>query len=340
MLNPDQFIENLYKETVGLQQKTNYDERWQENLKQQFQALLGQYESNTDLSPKVLEKKEFDDYIRLRVEIRTMDLLSMPVYLLIPKCESVVKRPSVLALHGHGYGNKDLVGLNPDGTEKLSPPGIHNNMAVELVKRGLIVAAPELVGFGDRRLQADEDKPPHHNSCFPIASQLLLMGKTIAGLRIFECQRVLDWLSTLPEVDEKQIGCIGFSGGGFVSAFTSALDERIKASVICGYTNTFKGSIMARAHCLDNYVPGILQIAEMPELIGLIAPRPLFIESGIDDPLFPGKHVLTALDKLRQIYDSFGAKTRLSADLFEGGHEISGKHSFDWLARMLNKAAP
>ena len=84
-----------------------------------------------------------------------------------------------------------------------------------------------------------------------------------------------------------KIGCMGISGGGLVAAFTSILDERIKATVISGYTSTFKGSIMDRRHCLDNYIPGILEYTEMPDLIGLIAPRALFIEAGTADHLFP-----------------------------------------------------
>src|SRR5699024_11678877 len=117
-------------------------------------------------------------------------------------------------------------------------------------------------------------------SLYMIASQLLLVGKTIAGLRIQECRQAIDYIQSLQQVDDERIGCMGISGGGLVTAFTSVLDERIKATVVSGYTSTFKGSIMDRRDCLDNYVPGILQYSEMPELIGLIVPIPIFIVSG------------------------------------------------------------
>ncbi len=51
--------------------------------------------------------------------------------------------------------------------------------------------------------------------------------------------------------------------------------------------NTFKDSVMAMPHCIDNFVPGLLDIAELPDILGLIAPRPLLIESGTKDPIFP-----------------------------------------------------
>src|SRR5690625_7747456 len=113
------------------------------------------------------------------------------------------------------------------------------------------------------------------------------------------------------------------SGGGFVTAFTSVLDERIKATVVSGYTSTFKGSIMDRRHCLDNYVPGILQYTEMPELIGLIVPRPLFIEAGEDDHLFPVDDVSYAIDKFKRIYNGFDVEYAVHSYIFAAGYEIT-----------------
>ncbi|WP_077622595.1 hypothetical protein [Sediminibacillus massiliensis] len=93
-----------------------------------------------------------------------------------------------------------------------------------------------------------------------------------------------------------------------VAAFTAALDERVKATVLSGFTNTFKGSIMAMHHCIDNYLPGILRYAELPDIIGLIAPRPLFVEAGEEDPIFPVEHVRTALSRLKKIYQDWDGK--------------------------------
>lgn len=277
-------------------------------------------------------------YLRLRVELSTIDSLRMPVYLLIPKNREETKLPAVLALHGHGYGSKEAVGLNPDGSKRKNQ-GYHKQFAIELVKKGVVVIVPELIGFGDRKLQSDQGNgSPTDNSCYMIASQLLLLGKTLAGLRVQECRRVIDYLQTLEEVDEGKIGCIGISGGGLVASFTSILDERIKATVISGYTSTFKGSIMDRRHCLDNYIPGLLMYTEMPDLIGLIAPRPLFIEAGTTDHLFPMKESLVAIERLANIYKALDTEASFSSHIFEGGHEISGEKSFEWLIRQLSIA--
>ena len=44
---------------------------------------------------------------------------------------------------------------------------------------------------------------------------------------------------------------------------------------------------MSVSHCIDNYLPGILNWAEQYDVAGLIAPRPLFAESGERDDIFP-----------------------------------------------------
>jgi dienelactone hydrolase len=335
MWSADLYLENLYKACVS-QHSTTYNADWQIGLKQQVRMSLGNFDDNQEpLNPVFLEKSDMGTYWRLRVEITTIDPLRMPIYLLIPKSKNNGKFPAAIAIHGHGYGSKEAVGLNPDYS-KRTDKGYHKEFAVELVRKGLVVVVPELVGFGDRKLQVDQGKGlPIDNSCYMIASQLLLVGKTLPGLRVQECRRIIDYVQTLNYVDANRIGCMGISGGGLVAAFTSILDERLKATVISGYTNTFKGSIMDRRHCLDNYIPGILNYAEMPDLIGLIVPRALFIEAATRDYLFPLDQVSHAIEKLTSIYKEFGVDGALGSHIFEGGHEISGEESYDWLVRQL-----
>ena len=99
---------------------------------------------------------------------------------------------------------------------------------------------------------------------------------------------------------------MGISGGGTVTVFATALDPRIRAALVSGYLNTFRDSIGSLAHCIDNYVPGILNWAEMHDLAGLIAPRPLFVESGEKDNIFPIRASIESFNEVRKIYGVFG----------------------------------
>jgi dienelactone hydrolase len=311
--------------------------QWRTGLAAGLARRLGRFpERPAQLQPILMERTICNGYTRERIEITTYEGLRMPLYLLIPEQPLSSPAPAVLAIHGHGYGSREITGLQPDGSDREGDPGLHKDFAVSLVKRGFVVAAPELLGFGDRRLVEDlASGEPGRNSCFRLSSALLMAGQTMAGYRIYESMRALDYLQTREEVRSERIGIMGISGGGLVAGFTAALDERIACAVVSGYANTFADSILTRNHCLDNYIPGILLEAEMPDLLGLIAPRGLFLESGDADPLFGPDGAKQALARLQQIYTASGRGGQVEADFFAGGHEIHGEPAFAWLLKQL-----
>ena len=77
------------------------------------------------------------------------------------------------------------------------------------------------------------------------------------------------------------------SGGGTMTVFTSAVDNRITAAAPACFFSTFADSIMDLWHCPCNFVPGLQAVAEMADLGGLFAPKPMLIIAGTTDPLFP-----------------------------------------------------
>jgi dienelactone hydrolase len=337
MWNPDIWMRGLHeKMNQDVSFRSDRIEEWQNTLRSRFRERLGGFDMASDaLNPVMLEeRKTYPDFYRERIEIGTIEGLRMPVYILGP-ADGRVPTAAVVACHGHGYGSREIAGLKPDGSDNLVEPGIHRNYGVELAKRGLLVICPELIGFGDRRLEEDADKSPKESSCYRIAVALMMVGRTLGGLRIRETMRAIDYLISRGDVDASRIGVYGLSGGGLVAGFTAALDERVRAAVVCGYTNTFEGSILAMRHCLDNYIPGILQDAEMPDLLGLIAPRPFMLEAGRNDRIFPIDSTLQAKERLETIYQAYGAEERFETFLFDGGHEVSGEISFDWMRDRL-----
>ncbi|SFK97943.1 Abhydrolase family protein [Paenibacillus sp. 1_12] len=345
MWNPDEFLEQLYasqtyRHTFKAHTQAEWSE-WRAALKERLiQALVLPQRGTVPLNPVSLERVDCGEYIREHIELTTDRYLTMPCYVLIPKHvtpqagEGTV--PAIVACPGHGYGYKQLIGLMPDGSDREDEVGIYKDYPIELVKRGFIVIVPELLGLGDRRLLQDQDKEPNANSCFRLSTNLLMAGKTLAGYRVHEMMCCIDYLLSLNEVAPQRIGCMGFSGGGLVMALTAAIDERIQAAVISGYTNTYGDSILAKPHCSDNYIPDMLNIAEMPDIWGLIAPRPLLIESGEFDLGFPIAGTIKALNHLKSIYHVLDAEEQLEEDIHPGKHEISGAKAYDWLHRHLS----
>ena len=261
--------------------------------------------------------------------------IKFPAYVLIPD-RLRGKTPAVVAVHGHGYGKDDIVGILEDGTQKAGPDGYQKDFALEIVRRGLLVIAPEVLGFGERREEKEKKQAANLNSCKDASLFALEMGRTMIGLRVWDVMRCVDYLGTRLEVDSRRIGIMGISGGGMVSLFSAALEGRITAAVVSGYLNTFQDSILAIDHCLCNYMPGILRYGEMYDVASLIAPRPLLIESSTRDEYFPFKASVYSFGQVQKAYRVAGAEANLEKDFFRGRHQISGARAYDFLVEKLS----
>ena len=131
-------------------------------------------------------------------------------------------------------------------------------------------------------------------------------------------------LSDHPLVDPARIGMVGLSYGGTVTLFTAAYDERVAAAVVSGYFSSWKESHkMPWNMCGSQIVHGMLGRLEHEDLGALIAPRPLMIESGTEDYLFPWATAAESVRRTRLVYDQEGAGDRLAHDIFEGGAPVA-----------------
>jgi hypothetical protein len=104
---------------------------------------------------------------------------------------------------------------------------------------------------------------------------------------------------------------------------------------VSGYFNTFADSILSIHHCIDNYVPGLSGVVEMPDLAGLVAPRPLFVEGGDRDPIFPLHTLQKAITQATEIYSAWGVPGRFGSEVFEGDHQFHGVGAFRFLKAAL-----
>jgi hypothetical protein len=169
----------------------------------------------------------------------------------------------------------------------------------------------------------------------PSAGAALLFGQTMVGWRVWDVMRAIDYLEGRREIDPSRVACMGISGGGTITLFATALEPRIKVGVVSGYFNRFADSIMSIPHCIDNYVPGILNVCEMADIAGLVPPRSLFVESGTKDDIFPIAATRAAVADARRIFTVLGVPEKLGFEEFEGEHKFWGKGAFSFLGHWL-----
>jgi len=155
-------------------------------------------------------------------------------------------------------------------------------------------------------------------------------GYTPAGIELLNGIRGLDLLQERPEVDPERLGVTGISGGGAMSWWLAAGDERIKcAAPVCG-TATLASHIIDRTidgHCdcmwwINTY------LWDLPDVGALIAPRPLMIASADRDGIFTIASIREVHARLKRLYDALGASDSIALV------ETPGPHSYHERSRM------
>jgi dienelactone hydrolase len=309
-------------------------ETWQRNLRAKTTELLGGFPARTPLAAQTLEVRDFPGYRREKFVFQSRPGVNVLGYLLTPK-STPAPHAAVICIPGHGRGVDDIVGIDDKGQDRTVKEGYEYDFAIQVVEHGMAAVAVEPMAFGCRRDPLTKSKGLTATACQPAAGAALLLGQTILGWRVYDTMRAIDWIETRPELDAKRVGCTGISGGGTCTLFSSALDTRIRAAMVSGYLNTFRDSIMSLSHCIDNYVPGILNWAEMYDVAGLIAPRPLFCESGERDNIFPIAASRGSFERVKKVYEVFGASAMTEQETFDGPHSFWGKGGLPFLAKHL-----
>ncbi len=310
-------------------------EEWQKRLRAKLTELVGGFAAaRAPLRPAVLDTRSFPGYTREKIVFDSQPGVSVLAYLLLPE---KARRPAavMICVPGHGRGVDDIVGIDEKGNERTDKAGYQHDFAIQVAEAGIAALAIEPMGFGCRRDPLNARQGLGRKACDPVAGGALLVGQTMIGWRVWDIMRTVDYIATRSELDQNRIGCMGISGGGTVTVFSTALEPRLRVALVSGYLNTFRDSIGSLAHCSDNYVPGILNWAEMHDLAGLIAPRPLFVESGEKDNIFPIQASIESFNEVQKIYSVFGARDLAEQEVFPDEHAFWGKRGIPFLARQL-----
>ena len=298
---------------------------WRQKLRNRLKEILRLEAWGNAPTPEtqILEQKSFGEYIRQKIAYETYPGNWAVAYLLIPN-QPESAAPAVLCPHGHFQGGK-LAVVEPEEAAGVA-------YGHEFAKRGFAVLAPDNAGMGERDTPVSETFGGK-TGCELLFRRLNYMGLDLTGLRVFELMAGLNILSSMEQVDNARMGCAGLSGGCWLAMVLTALDERIKAVILSGYFTTFMQTSW-HGHCLCHHPYGVGEVCEMPDIAALIAPRPLFVESGKRDHSYP---VEPAFSLTQKAYRLLGAEENLGLDLYEGGHIFRGADSINWMVERLRK---
>lgn len=166
----------------------------------------------------------------------------------------------------------------------------------------------------------------------------LFLGRTLMGERVFDVDRAIDYLMARGDADPRRIGVTGNSTGGMVALFAAALLPRIRFAMPSSCFSSFRDSFLAMGHCSCNFVPGLLNVADMADIAGLIAPRPLVIVHGREDHLFPIRSTRRAFREVEATYGAAGAGKKCALVIGPAGHRFYAGLAWPVLLRLLADA--
>jgi cephalosporin-C deacetylase-like acetyl esterase len=318
-------------------------DRWHAQLLPAVRATLGRMPKKVPLNPEIQAEWHEDGLIKQRVILDVEEGLSVPAYLFRPEMHRG-RLPGILACHGHGPFAKESVMGNRSTPQQAAEIVTHNYAyGLQMAQAGFAVIAIDWRGFGER----DDRRKPHFNDvdaqqphkrdlCDLHYLRASVLGMTVLGMNVHDGMCAMDYLCAQDFVDEQRIGVMGLSFGGAMSTWMAICDPRIQAADVICYSDRFSDFGMRDVNfCGSQITPELYSLCDVPDLQGLIAPRPLLVEIGTYDECFKLDSAMSCWREVEKIYQAAGVRDRLELDLFEGGHRWGGNKSIEFFLKHL-----
>ena len=253
--------------------------------------------------------------------------------LLVPKdIRPGERRPVVVAQHGLDGRPQFLFGQKETDREKdaYTPFHFYQNIGSKLAGLGFVVYMPQNPYVGDFRHITRLANP---------------LGLSLYSFILAQNVRLLDWLDTLPFVDNSRIGFYGLSYGGKTALRVPALLDRYALSICSGDFNAWIAkltSVDAPFSYMFTHEYEILEfdlahVADHAEMAKLIAPRPFMVERGHRDGVGVDEWVASEYAKVKRFYDEMGIGDRTDFEYFNGPHMIHGVGTVEFLRKHLGR---
>jgi hypothetical protein len=298
--------------------KTKEDwEKKRLELRRQFLEMIGLWPMppRTDLSPVITGKVEAENFIIEKLHFQSSPGLYVTSNLYIPK-KTKFRAPAVLYVCGHS----NTVINNVSYGSKVN----YQHHPTWFAEHGYVCLILDTLELG-------ESQGIHHGTFDHNMWWWQTLGYTPAGIECWNAIRALDYLETRPEVDRKRIGVTGRSGGGATSWWLAAADERpqcivpvagiadLHAHVVEGVDPQYRHGVI-HGHCDCMYFVNTFRW-DFPMVAALCAPRPLMLGNSNADAIFPVPGYRKLVEKVRGIYDLYGAANKFVVVETPGPHK-------------------
>jgi dienelactone hydrolase len=244
----------------------------QDRLRQFFIAQLGTLPERTPLAPQVVARQQRDGYRVEKVIFQSQPRHYVTALLYLP--EGKPPFPGVLVPCGHSSNGKAR--------------DLYQRMPILLARNGIVALCYDPIDQGERGQLLDAQGKALVGSTVGhtlTGVGAILLGRNAATYRIWDGMRAIDYLAGRPEVDPKRIGCTGISGGGTLTSYLMALDERILAAAPGCYLTSLRRLLetIGPQDAEQNIHAQIARGMDHADYVLMRAPRPTLIMTATRD---------------------------------------------------------
>lgn len=271
--------------------------RWQSERREFFWRQLGGRIEPTPLDARVVGELRGDGYRVEKVIYASRPGHHVTASLYLPTTPPPY--PAVIVPCGHSYNGKAAEA--------------YQRVSLLLARNGIAALCYDPIGQGERYQTFAPDGTPLSAEYTANPSSLrqlaplpggpkfnpveehtlagvgaILLGRGAASYRIHDGLRSIDYLVSRPDIDATRIGCTGNSGGGTLTAYLMALDERIACAAPACYLTTFERLLSGNGpqDAEQNIAGQIAFGLDEADYVLLRAPRPTCLLAGTRDATF------------------------------------------------------
>lgn len=287
-------------------------------------AAIGGFPEKTPLNAKTLGRVRKDGYVIEKVLFESRPKHYVTAHLFLPD-NPKYKAPYPGAVSPCGHS---LAGKNAPWYQRVGVTG---------AKLGVATLVYDPVEQGERHQLRDGrtqwSTTREHNR---IGHRASLLGWGTAHFRIWDGIRACDYLASRPDVNAAQLGVTGLSGGGTLSSYLNALDDRYAAGAPAGFLSTVRD-------VFDNCGPQDAEQVIFGQLkhgfnhlgiVALRAPSPVMLVTSHAD-FFPFMGSVDTFENARRVYGMLGVSDRVELMETAGPHHWyeSTRHAAFWWIR-------
>ena len=327
----------------------NEFDRWRMETRERVRGHFLAAPPAVPFDPRIIGSRKCNGYTSHKIVFNLTGDSRVLAYLLVP--DGTGPCPAVLLLHDHGaefrigkekYAEPWDVPADKAALARAWVDKVYGGrfLGDQLAARGYVCLVYDALNWSDRGGAGFEGQQA-------LASNLMHWGMSWAGLIAWEDLRGAEFLASRPEVDKSRIAAMGHSVGSFRTWQVTAMSDHIAAGVCVCWMATVQGLMVPGNNqtkgtsAFSMLHPGLFNDLDYPDIASLACPKPMLFFAGEQDTLFPLPSATEAFEKMHRVWESQGARDRLTTKVLPVSHLFNAAmqdEAFAWLDQQLKPA--